>query len=589
MRIQAPEAAIGAFEAALNLEPGDAVVAGRLGRALVAMHDYRRAIEHLREALRGAPRGSSTAAPLRLDLGRLCMKLRRFEDAVAVLDQALSEGSSGGAVDAAVMSMDVEVLTLLSQVHEGAGDREQAIKALRRARDVQRAVLDRARSDGGGEESRQRAKLAGLSRAAAGLYESPPVDADRAIAEYKEALAADPSDRGSLLGLARIHLARSDLDACQQHAETVLRLDEHCLDAALLLADVQFLRSEFEAATQRYQALLASHPNSYTALAKLIGLLRRAGRLEEAEKFLGMAEKGDPRSAAHPGLQFSWGLYHRYGNEVEQAVCKFNLARRDGVWGAPALQHMVELYVNPDGDNLWDVAASGEVTAGDKENVSVAEALLQELSSIRGSSNRPQEDLVVRVLEGYVGMASKRRERVDAAAQLFAQILEHEKDHVPALLGLSIAFMLQDQANKARNTLKRIAKMPYTSDLAEEFESSYLLLSELYVERGKFDLAQDLCRRCLQCNKSCSKAWEGMGLIMEKEGSYADAAECYEKSWALGRRTSATVGFKLGFNYLKANRAVAAMDVCARVLAQYPGYPKMREEIMDKAQALIRP
>jgi hypothetical protein len=29
-----------------------------------------------------------------------------------------------------------------------------------------------------------------------------------------------------------------------------------------------------------------------------------------------------------------------------------------------------------------------------------------------------------------------------------------------------------------------------TTDLAEEFERSYLLLAELYVERGKFDLAQ---------------------------------------------------------------------------------------------------
>lgn len=43
---------------------------------------------------------------------------------------------------------------------------------------------------------------------------------------------------------------------------------------------------------------------------------------------------------------------------------------------------------------------------------------------------------------------------------------------------------------KARNALKRIAKMPYTLDMAEEFEQAYLHLARLYVERGKFDLAQ---------------------------------------------------------------------------------------------------
>ena len=129
--------------------------------------------------------------------------------------------------------------------------------------------------------------------------------------------------------------------------------------------------------------------------------------------------------------------------------------------------------------------------------------------------------------------------------------------------------------------MKRIAKMPYTLESAEEFEQAYLHLAHLYVDRGKFDLAQvsalsrggilptqsfqvyrniswaddrkmntslqerssklglaeirastfsqldantmlpqDLCRRCLSYNKSCPQAWETMGLVMEKEQSY---------------------------------------------------------------------
>lgn len=43
---------------------------------------------------------------------------------------------------------------------------------------------------------------------------------------------------------------------------------------------------------------------------------------------------------------------------------------------------------------------------------------------------------------------------------------------------------------QARNALKRIAKMPYTLESAEEFEQAYLHLAHLYVDRGKFDLAQ---------------------------------------------------------------------------------------------------
>ena len=49
------------------------------------------------------------------------------------------------------------------------------------------------------------------------------------------------------------------------------------------------------------------------------------------------------------------------------------------------------------------------------------------------------------------------------------------------------------------------------------------------VVQNKYDLAQDLCKRCLAHNKSCSQAWEILALSMEKEMEYKNAADCYEK------------------------------------------------------------
>ena len=82
------------------------------------------------------------------------------------------------------------------------------------------------------------------------------------------------------------------------------------------------------------------------------------------------------------------------------------------------------------------------------------------------------------------------------------------------------------------------------------------MLADLYCSSGKYDLAQDLCKRCLTHNQSCAKAWEYLGLVMEKEQSYADAADAYERAWHFESERSASVGFKLGFNYLKAKRCV---------------------------------
>jgi tetratricopeptide repeat protein 21B len=108
--------------------------------------------------------------------------------------------------------------------------------------------------------------------------------------------------------------------------------------------------------------------------------------------------------------------------------------------------------------------------------------------------------------------------------------------------------MLLKQQPKARNNLKRIAKMNATAEHADEFERAFLLLSDVYIEVGKYDLAAELCKKCIASNKSCGKAWEFLGVIMEKENSFKDAADHYEKAWTLQNETSASVGFKLAFN-----------------------------------------
>ena len=51
---------------------------------------------------------------------------------------------------------------------------------------------------------------------------------------------------------------------------------------------------------------------------------------------------------------------------------------------------------------------------------------------------------------------------------------------------------------------------------------------------------------------------------------------------------SATVGYKLAFNYLKARRYVEAINVCHKVLGMYPDYPKIKRDILEKARSSLR-
>jgi len=50
------------------------------------------------------------------------------------------------------------------------------------------------------------------------------------------------------------------------------------------------------------------------------------------------------------------------------------------------------------------------------------------------------------------------------------------------------------QSPKARNHLKRVAKMHFLAEMADDFEQGWLMLADVYIGGGKYDLAEELCR-----------------------------------------------------------------------------------------------
>ncbi|VDP50528.1 unnamed protein product [Schistosoma margrebowiei] len=54
---------------------------------------------------------------------------------------------------------------------------------------------------------------------------------------------------------------------------------------------------------------------------------------------------------------------------------------------------------------------------------------------------------------------------------------------------------------------------------------------EMYIQSGKLEVCQELLKKCLKYNKSCIKAYEYFGLIMEKEQNFFEAVKYYEYIW----------------------------------------------------------
>ena len=584
MKVRQVDKAIDAFQHALRSNPSDSDLARKIGKALLSTYDYPRAIEYYKSAVRSANPGSGKAC-LRYDLATLYLRLGKLDHASKALEDGLEELADGSSqAGNAEQSANVNLLRLLAKVRIKEGNVDAACDTLNKAKGLQVSLVASLRtlnsSDTLAVEKEKLAMLCkeiGDQRRTKGDQNS----ASLAIEAYKEGLRHDNTHIVSMLALAKAYQAAQEPEKCQQMLTQITRLEEDNKDAAMMLAELAYSKGDFGVAAYHYQQLLRRSPDNFEALARLISLLYNAGKLSDAEVFLQSVQRASSRSAYDPGFNFCQGLFHKYKHSIKLAVSSFNKARKDNVWGDRAIAEMVKIYLRPDDVKLWE-----QVDMERREHYMMA----IETAGTLLKGYRDKGSVEYQVLECYVLLASKGKQDSEQAFEKLVDLANSQDDHVPAILALCTAFMIKKHIPKARNELKkRVLSMPYNQDHAEEFEDCWLLLAEIYMQSQKYDLAQGLCNKCLEHNKSSAAALERLGVIMEKQAAYVDSADHYERAWYYQNEASASIGYKLAFNYLKAKKYTKAIDVAKKVLKQYPDYPKIRVDILQKAYSSLKP
>ncbi|XP_073916282.1 tetratricopeptide repeat protein 21A isoform X3 [Castor canadensis] len=607
MNIQEPEKALEVYDEAYRKNPRDASLVSRIGQAYVKTHQYTKAINYYEAAQK-----ISGQDFLCCDLAELLLRLKKLSKAEKVLKQALER--SFAAKDIPSMMNEVKFLLLLAKVYK-SHKKEDVLETLNKALDLQSRILKRVPLEQP-EMMPSQKQLATSICIQFGEHYLAEKDYARAVRSYKDALAYSPTDNKVVLELARLYLLQGHLDLCEQQCTILLQTSHTQETASVMMADLMFRKQKYEAAISHYRQVLERAPDNFSVLNKLIDLLRRSGKLEEAPAFFELAKKMSSRVPLEPGFNYCRGIYCWHIGQPNEALKFLNKARKDSTWGQSAVYYMVQICLNPDNDNVGGEAFEGQANESRKESqqqgVRTAEKLLREFFP-----HTAMGQTQLRLLQSLCLLATREKANVEAALGTFIEMAHAEKDSVPALLAMAQAYMLLKQIPKARTQLKRLAKVPWALTEAEDLEKSWLLLADIYCQGGKFDLASELLRRCVQYNKSCCKAYEYMGFIMEREQSYKDAATSYALAWnysrhanpaigkaasqgahglcvgswpqapsptpelkacnlAGGRTTVALgchplcspclwIGFKLAFNYLKDKKFVEAIEVCHTV------------------------
>uniref|UniRef100_A0A8C7ECY3 Tetratricopeptide repeat domain 21A n=1 Tax=Nothoprocta perdicaria TaxID=30464 RepID=A0A8C7ECY3_NOTPE len=583
MNIQQPEEAVKIYEEAQRKNCLDSVLVRKIGNAYVKTHQYNKAINYYEVALK-----MNEQDFLYHDLAELLLKLKKFKKAERVLNQALNHDFVN---DLTSMIKDVRSLILLAKVYENI-KKEDVLATLNKAFELQHKILKRIPLEQPESVPSQK-QLAALINVQFAEHYLSYKDYQQAAKSYKNALTYIPGDSKIILKLAHLYLEEEDLDSCEYQCALLLRDEKSNEATTMIMADIWFRKQKYEQAISLYQNVLEKSPDNFSVLERLIDLLRRTGNLDKTTFFFKMLKKQSTRLFLEPGYNYCRGLYCWHMGQSNQALKCFNKARKDAEWGQKAVTNMIQICLNPDkeviGGEVFENLEEEESNLDGKQEavqhgIRTAEKLLMEFCPC---SQEGQNQLTM--LRNYCLMATKDKNNVEKALGVFVEMAQKEKESVQIILAVAQAYLILKQTSKATIQLKRLAKVNWTLSDAEELEKSWILLSDIYCRSEKYDRASEHLKRCLQYNKSCSKAYEYLGFIMEKGQAIVSAAKNYELAWKYSNRTSLAVGFKLAFNCLKNKNYVEAIEVCHDVLKICPNYPKIREEILEKAQAALKP
>lgn len=578
MNIVEPEKAVEVYETALVKNSKDAVLAKKIGQALIKSHQYNKAISYYMAALKSGHQNL-----LRYDLAELYTKLNQLDNSEKIITEALSDINN----DAEYLGMVARCYLLAYEVNQKRNRNEQLLPSLEKSKDFHLKAIKKAQVDNPDLLIELNKSLSRLYKKFYHHYTELVKDMDAGEKVLKEAILHDEADIEAQLMLANHYLKTDNLDTCSQLCNHMQKnVSDLTVEVLATLANLSFRKGNIDQGIAYFKKLFEKKRDHYDALATLIRFLYRSGKIDEVKVFFGKIEKDMPKALTDPGYNFAQGLFYQLSCKPTEALKMYNKCRGDKVFGRIASIEMANICLNPDNeirsDEDWRKKSINSKVDASRVAQETAIKLLQT------AGNDKSHDLKFKVMECYCMMHSGDKTHVERALESLAQLENLYRDHPSVLRGIAECYMLLKQVPKARSYLKKASALPWNSDDADDLEKCWLLLGYTYIQNGKPDQAMECFKKCLEHNKSCTKAYEFIGTILEKESAFKEASENYQKAWEFGNKNQPNIGYKLAFNYLKDKKYTDAIDICNIVIQKFPDFPKIKKDILEKARQGFR-
>lgn len=286
--------------------------------------------------------------------------------------------------------------------------------------------------------------------------------ADRAIQEYRAALAADSSSGYLDSALAEIYAKTGRIRDAVAEAQEILKRDPDNVEAHRLLGRV-YLRSlgDLQSGTQSSE-VLSRAIEQYEALVKL-----------------------DPKSLEDRLLL---GRLYRLNNEISRAEQQFQTAVRLQPYSEEAVTTLAYLY--------------------NETNQSAKAAAILTSVPVEGRSGR---------LYGALGYTYEQQKNYKKAIEAYRQAVELDKENLDARRGLAQNLLNDGQSEAALSQFKTIVTVD------PQDPQSYMRIAEIYRRDGKFDEALEALKKAQAFTQDSFELPYNMAVIYQAQGKFDDA------------------------------------------------------------------
>lgn len=341
--------------------------------------------------------------------------------------------------------------------------------------------------------------------------------ANKAIEEYKAAIAADPSSPYLNAGLAELYAKTGRIRDAVLEAQDIIKRDPNNLEAHRLLGRI-YLRS------------LGDQPNAGEQSAEI---LRRA--IAEYEEIVRL----DPKSADDHILL---GRLYRINNDLLKAENEFKTAVTLQPDSEDAVATLAYLY-NEEGDPARAAEVLNKVPEGDRSG-KVYSAL------------------------GYTYEQGKDYKK---AIEAYKKSLQLDPDNLDTQRSLAQNLMNDNQSEAALEQYKQIVEGdPHDAQ-------SYQRIAEIYRRDGKFDMALDALRKAQAEVPDSQEIPYNIAVIYQAQGKFEEAenllndllqkSEKTDNNYSAGEKNNRAIFLeRLGSVYRDSGKTQMAVDTFRRMI-----------------------